>query len=99
NRIRPLTRHIDSLDAERILSSFDYLMKRNGLLSLQNLLDTNLRDIHDSLAKGNKNEKFQRWEINQREKTWLNKYLNLNLYANDVISKKYYYENLHMDSV
>jgi hypothetical protein len=98
-RIQPLNQRIDSLDAERIFSSFDYLMRRKGLISLQNLLDTNLRIVQDSLAKGNHNEKYQRWEIKRREQIWLNKYLNLNTYSHDVISKKYYYENPNIDSV
>lgn len=94
SKLIPLHKQIEKKDAERIISTIQYLVKKNDLTSLQKYLKPDLQMVTDSLSlQKNRYDlgPVSRWELLERKLRWLRSYLKLDLYVDKELADRFGY--------
>lgn len=95
-KLLPLHKKIPKEDAVRVISTIQYLLKKNDLVSLQSLLQPNLQHISDSLSKIKSTynpTSVSKWELLERKTEWLSSYLKLDIYADKELNTELAYND------
>ncbi|MGV8878039.1 MAG: DUF4153 domain-containing protein [Sphingobacteriaceae bacterium] len=94
SKLIPLHKQMEKKDAERVISTLQYLVKKNDLTSLQLYLKPDLQVVIDSLSL-QKNQydlgSVSKWDLQERKLRWLRSYLKVDLYVDKELSDRFDY--------